>query len=228
MMNDWFTFLTIFMAGLAIGGAVWYGLRRASHTQSSKTQSGNPASGCGERYPWTPELGDVPTRNTLDPCPHCRARCPECNDEGMIRCQAFGCGGRGVIVHAKKVCTALPVDQKHPKDCLCGGTKRITTQSEPCPVCHGDRYATCAPCSGTTQVSSGRDNTARVLVGEAFLNRAEALQKGILALWQWQAAAPPCIECRGTGRMQETLNEQDIKNLEYVRKVVASQSRVRL
>jgi hypothetical protein len=169
------------------------------------------------RYRWQPAMGDIPTRNTEQPCPHCQARCPECNDEGKLRCQAFGCGGRGIIVHAQRVCTAQFPDP-HPQSCACKGTKRIVTQSEPCPVCQCTQYQICALCGGTKLISTGRDNAGR----------EEARAKGHVALWEWTAKAPRCVPCRGTGRVQETLNEQDIKNLEYAKKVVAELSRVRV
>ncbi|HEY1209990.1 MAG TPA: hypothetical protein VGE85_11520 [Terracidiphilus sp.] len=170
------------------------------------------------RYRWTPDMGDIPTRNTAEPCPHCRARCEECDDSGMIRCQAFRCGGSGIIVHAEKLCTALPSGQPHPEECACGGSGRIVTQQEICPVCKGTQYARCALCDGTTVVSTGRDNTGR----EA------ARQMGAAPLWRWHDAAPRCVHCQGTGRVQETLNLDDKKNLEHAKKIVARQSRHRV
>jgi hypothetical protein len=181
-----------------------------------------PPLGNNGRYLWEPFMGDVPTHNTDEPCPHCQARCVECGADGKVRCQAFGCGGRGIIVHAQKVCTALPPDQPHPKDCLCEGTKRIITQSETCPVCKGSQYAVCAPCGGTTRISTGCDNAASAA---GYANREAARMAGTMSLWQWYDQAPRCGECRGTGRVQETLNADDLKNIAYAKEIVASQGK---
>jgi hypothetical protein len=167
---------------------------------------------------WTPAMVDIATHNSDRPCPACLARCTECADDGKRTCQAFGCGGRGIRIHAQKFCDALPMDRKHPKKCICGGSRRIVTQSDVCPVCQGTKREICSSCRGTTQIGTGLMNHAPA-AGHA--GRAEAWAAGIAALFMWQSKAPKCVACRGTGWEQETLDSDEKKNLENVRKTVA-------
>ena len=118
------------------------------------------------------------TRNSDIPCPACAAPCPECGGEGQHPCYAFGCMG-GILIHAEEICTRLPVSEPHPEICDCRGTKRIVTQSQPCPVCQGTRIEPCAVCRASGQLSSGRDNLA---YAAGYLSRAHAMVAGGMVL----------------------------------------------
>ena len=172
------------------------------------------------RMRWTPAMGEIPTRNSTEPCPACQAPCSECGGKGEHPCYAFGCGGRGYVIYASKPCDAeIPAGQKHPKDCACEGSRRIVTQKGTCTVCQGTKVEKCAVCRGEGYVSTGLNNGSPAA---GFDNRAVAWLAGMPALWAWQAAAPPCRACRGTGWVQETLNALDKKNLNNAKKVQKS------
>ena len=194
--------------------------------QASRDQaSHNPALHEGRRR-WTPAMGEsVPTRNSKEPCLACQALCTECGGKGEHPCSAFGCGGRGFLVHSQQRCNGGPVDQLHPESCACEGSGMIAIQKQTCPVCKGTKIETCAVCQATGCVATGRDNHAP---GGEYEGREDALTKGgIPAIWKWiigserHPGAPPCLECKGTGWQQETLNAWDRKNRKHAQEYVA-------
>ena len=164
------------------------------------------------------------TRNSDIPCPACAAPCPECGGEGQHPCYAFGCMG-GILIHAEEICTRLPVSEPHPESCVCRGSRRIVTQSQPCPVCKGTRIEPCAVCRATGKLSSGRDNLA---YAAGYLSRAHAQLAGGMALWRWQEEAPACLPCKGTGWQQVPVTpaeRENIRHAEQVQKSLASRAK---
>lgn len=92
-------------------------------------------------------------------CPDCLSQCDVCGGSGNKICEAFKCGGSGVVPLPFAICTESScLDGKagvlNPHCPRCHGTGSYLPMGT-CQVCHGSGKMTCSVCRGTGKRPTG-------------------------------------------------------------------------